>query len=293
MSEFINIPDYITKNQSIDNLNKILKIKILIKGKFLSLIINKTSGKFFSSLVNFFFSDKGKIYFENDLYIYKDKENKLFYTNKRVLRPTFGFEELVNELGEDYLLQFISILENDLIVDCGANIGEFYHSIRKKQKNINYIAFEPDPRTFRCLELNLKNQKGVQLFNSGLGSSNTELSFYISEDGSDSSFINPGVNEEIKVDSTTLDSYKFGKVKLIKIEAEGYEPEVLFGAKETIKNTTFITVDSGPERGVEGKTTLAKVIDFLYENGFKLIEFNPKRYVCLFINENQKEEYYS
>tara|TARA_B100000579_G_C22848332_1_gene865804 strand:- start:3734 stop:4615 length:882 start_codon:yes stop_codon:yes gene_type:complete len=293
MSEFINIPDYITKNQSINNLNKILKIKILIKGKFLSLIINKTSGKFFSSLVNFFFSDKGKIYFENDLYIYKDKENKLFYTNKRVLRPTFGFEKLVNELGEDYLLEFISILENDLIVDCGANIGEFYHSIRKKQKNINYIGFEPDPGAFKCLELNLKNQKGVQLFNSGLGSSNTELSFYISEDGSDSSFINPGVNEEIKVDSTTLDSYKFGKVKLIKIEAEGYEPEVLFGAKETIKNTTFITVDSGPERGVDGKTTLAKVTDFLYENGFKLIEFNPKRYVCLFINENQKEEYYS
>lgn len=293
MSDFINIPAYLIKNLSFNELNKIEKTKILIKGKFLSLIINKTSGKFFSTLVNFFFSHKGKVYFEKDLYIFRDKENELFYSNKRVLRPIFGFEQLIQELADDYLLEFISISEEDLVIDCGANIGEFYYSIRKKQKNINYIAFEPDPRTFRCLELNLKNKTGVKLINSGLSNTNSELSFYISEDGSDSSFINPGVNQEIKVDSVSLDSYKLGKVKLLKIEAEGFEPEVLLGAKETIKNTSFITIDSGPERGIDGKTTLVDVTDFLYQNGFKLIKFNPKRYVCLFVNENYIQEYYS
>ena len=291
MSEFINIPDYISKNKDISNLNKTQKSIILIKGKILSLIINKTSGKFFSFLVNLLFLDKGKVYFENDLYTYEDYQFKLFYNNKRVLRPAFGVNNLFNELSEDYLLDFISISENDLIVDCGANIGEFYHSLIKKEKNINYIGFEPDPNTFKCLELNLKNQKGVDLFNCGLGSINSKLSFFISEDGSDSSFIDPGVNEEIKVDSKTLDSYKLGKVKLLKIEAEGFEPEVLLGAKETIKNTSFISVDSGPERGVEGATTLVEVNDYLYQNGFKLIKFNHNRYVCLFVNENQKEEY--
>ena len=98
MSDFINIPAYLTKNLSLNKLNKIEKTKILIKGKFLSLIINKTSGKFFSTLVNFFFSHKGKIYHEKDLYIYRDNENELFYSNKRVLRPIFGFEEFVSKI---------------------------------------------------------------------------------------------------------------------------------------------------------------------------------------------------
>ena len=292
MSEFINIPDYITKREDINKLNNIQKFILLVKGKILSLIINRTSGNFFSSLINLFFLNKSKVYFENDLYIYQDSEFKIFYNNKRVLRPAFGIKNLLDELSDDYLLDVVSISENDLVIDCGANIGEFYHSIKKKEENINYIGFEPDPKTFKCLELNVKKEKGVQVINSGLGSSNSELSFFVSEDGSDSSFINPGVNEEIKVNSTTLDSYKLDKVKLLKIEAEGFEPEVLVGAKETIKKTSYITVDSGPERGVEGKTTLVKVTDFLYQNGFKLIKFNHKRFVCLFVNENQKEEYY-
>jgi len=55
MSEFINIPDYITKREDINKLNNIQKFILLVKGKILSLIINRTSGNFFSSLINLFF----------------------------------------------------------------------------------------------------------------------------------------------------------------------------------------------------------------------------------------------
>ena len=40
----------------------------------------------------------------------------------------------------------IKFTNNDVVIDCGANIGELYHSIRKLSKediNLNYYGFEP------------------------------------------------------------------------------------------------------------------------------------------------------
>ena len=46
------------------------------------------------------------------------------------------------------------------------------------------------------------------------------------------------------------DSFDFDDIKLIKLEAEGHELEILKGAMETLKNTKYITVDYGPEKVV-------------------------------------------
>ena len=64
------------------------------------------------------------------------------------------------------------------------------------------------------------------------------------------------------------------KIKLFKIDAEGNEPEVLMGATSLLKNTEYISVDFGDERGIEQKTTIVDVNNFLTENNFNLIDFN-------------------
>ena len=79
-----------------------------------------------------------------------------------------------------------------------------------------------------------------------------------------------------------MDSFNIKGVKLLKIEAEGAELEVLEGAKETLKYTEYVTVDYGPERGISKLSTSAEIVNFLYENNFKLIKVSKFRQVGLF-----------
>lgn len=89
----------------------------------------------------------------------------------------------------------------------------------------------------------------------------------------------------VEVESITLDSLNLEKIKLFKIDAEGYEPEVLQGAINSFPQIEYISVDYGNERGVENKSTVVEVTNFLYNSGFKLIAEGAVRKVGLFQNK--------
>ena len=74
-------------------------------------------------------------------------------------------------------------------------------------------------------------------------------------------------------------------VKLIKIEAEGAEPEILQGLKN-ISLVEYITIDCGFERGVEEQSTISDCSNYLIQNGFEFIDFGYPRIVALFRNKN-------
>ena len=88
-------------------------------------------------------------------------------------------------------------------------------------------------------------------------------------------------------DNIALDSLKLDiPIKVFKVEAEGYEPEVLEGAIETLKLVEYVTVDFGPERGKKNKNTVVEVNEILLDNYFKLIKFSNFRTVGLYKNKN-------
>lgn len=80
-------------------------------------------------------------------------------------------------------------------------------------------------------------------------------------------------------------SVKF--ITLLKLEAEGSEPEILMGAEEYISIIKYIAVDGGPERGVYKEETLSKVINFLLSHNFELLctDLNSKMGRALFRNK--------
>ncbi len=93
-----------------------------------------------------------------------------------------------------------------------------------------------------------------------------------------------------KIKSVTLDNFFKHKIqkriKLIKIEAEGAEPEILQGALKLLKKTEFVSIDVSPERygthGVFGKSTFESCKKILHKNNYKLIF---KKNCCLGINK--------
>ena len=115
----------------------------------------------------------------------------------------------------------------------------------------------------------------------------TVLDFYIDSHSASSSFIQgPDFTEIIKVEAKRLDSLQFEKnIKLLKVEGEGAEPEILSGAKKLFHRIEYISVDVGPERGIEQISTKTPVIELLLQNNFKIIEENPwHRKTILFKN---------
>lgn len=175
----------------------------------------------------------------------------------------------------------------DLIIDIGADIGEVSRLLAAAHGVIP-IAIEPDLREFAALAKNLDGLN-AETWNALLWSKKSQMPFFDGNDSGDSSVFAPrqGLESELR-ESTTLDhllsqsAHRDKQIRLMKLEAEGAEPEVLLGATETLQRTEFVTADLGPERGASAETTLAPVYEILSGFGFRAIDAHNGRLVVLF-----------
>lgn len=263
------------------------KLKIFILNK-----ISQLKTKPFLFLANLFYLFKGttsRIYFNGTSFIIKDSIGVLYILEKkRYLRYKNGLDSVLESLSMTYCLDKVNFLDGDVFIDCGANIGELGFLLKSKYPNSSYLAFEPSPEEFNILQHNMINSNS-RLYNIGLWNNNDVLKFYIASATADSSLIPiENYSSVIEVPVRRLDSIPDlpEKIKLLKIEAEGAEPEVLEGAIGVLSKCQFIVVDTSPERGVKQEETTSSVVNFLLKRGFELISItHGKRIICLFKNE--------
>jgi FkbM family methyltransferase len=180
-------------------------------------------------------------------------------------------------------------LPNDLtgsFLDCGANVGEM--GIFSRQSGFDYHAFEPEEREANCCDLN--NFGGQARTNRvGLWSHDGTLTFYSKPSTGDSSLFEiEDYVEKTEIRVRSLDSIAaetgLDRIAVLKVEAEGAEPEILKGATETLKSTSFVTVDCGFERGLNKESTLVPVLNFMADANFYVVDWNPDRTCFLFRN---------
>lgn len=283
MKNLINIPDYLYINLDLNKLNNFQKVKLIIKGKLIGLIFRIKSENVFCLLMNLLHGRDGKIYFENNYYIKKTRDRKVFYPNRRISNIFIDYKLHIEKFFKTYCLDEINFQENDLVIDCGANIGELYLAFDEKKIKISYIAFEPDKKAFNSLEKNTKNAN-QQLYNLALSDKNEKRNLYTDTDGGNTSLSEFESTSIEEIETKTLDSFNFKNIKLLKIDAEGHEPEVLTGLTETLKNVEYIAIDHSDERGFNQEKTTVEVFDFLYKNNFQVVAVSPYREISLFKN---------
>lgn len=182
----------------------------------------------------------GKDFFEYNLYdyakinLYKDSVLSRLIWNK------FEKDET------DYMCKVLK--KGDVFIDVGSNIGLFSLIASKivgdKGK---VICFEPSPLTYTRLKENvtINNFNNLDVRNLGLSDSIGELTFYVSNNGYDAwNSFSPSADNKlelsIKVPVSTLDfelnEIDKSKIKLVKIDVEGWEKFVLQGAKDFLIN---------------------------------------------------------
>lgn len=286
MANIFDLPDFMISNVEKNKLSRIKKIIFLVKGILLGFLHKNTSGRLFCKIMNLFYNSDGNIYFKDNKYFKETKNNEfIYFPNKRIDRIIIDADMHFKKLLLQYSLENFKLEKEDLVIDCGANVGELYFSLKINNPSFDYVAFEPDPKAFECLLLNLKKYD-LDLYNNPLSSTEEEMKFYLDTYGANSSLEYFGKDQYIILKSKTIDSFNFKKVKLLKLEAEGHELEVLKSSSRTLKNIEYISVDYGPEKGIEGDMTLPEVTNYLFKNNFTIVHSSSLRYTALFKNLN-------
>ena len=228
---------------------------------------------------------------KNHNYLFSFSELQFLKINHHVrfLRYKKSIKDRVFRVGRAYLLDKLNFQKNVNVVDCGSNIGEIGIYLNKRNINFNYYCFEPLEIARTCLKFNVPKAK---IFNCCLSNKNSTKTFFIKNDTNDSSLIEPSnFDSKINIECKRLDEIEdiknLSSIYLIKIDAEGFEPEVLKGAINILSKTKFISVDCGPERNNKSTDDLVKEI---IKDKFDLIEINNDRGVLLFQNKNLKNK---
>lgn len=198
-----------------------------------------------------------------------------------------GIEERERTLIREYFLADVPFTAGDLVIDIGANIGEVSRLLARRYSTVP-LAFEPSRPEFRALEDNLASASG-RTWQDVLWSAEEPVEFFDANDTGDSSvFAPPGATDSERRQATTLDlalsgsTYADRPIRLMKLEAEGAEPEILLGARETLERVEHVVADVGPERGVARESTLFAVYELLRGAGFTPRDVAFKRPVLHF-----------
>ena len=152
--------------------------------------------------------------------------------------------------GESYLLtEILSRHDKPVVLDVGANRGNYANKILDTCPDATLYAFEPHPATFWLLQ-QVANQRGFEAINCGMGAETGVLQLYDRQEADGSGTEHASVYREViegvhqvsasavEVSLSTIDTFvrqrDLKEITLLKIDTEGHEYQVLQGASESL-----------------------------------------------------------
>jgi FkbM family methyltransferase len=135
---------------------------------------------------------------------------------------------------EDMSFLLYYLQKDDLFYDIGANVG-VYTVLTSQVKEVKTVSIEPLPLTYEKLldNININRLTNVISKNIGLSFEPSKLYFTTTRDTMNSVALKSDLNtQEVIVDTLDNISHEHGVPNAIKIDVEGYESNVLNGAKE-------------------------------------------------------------
>ena len=196
-------------------------------------------------------------------------------------------------LGTDHLVDSRYILGSHIgtVFDVGANDGQTVRAFRRAFPESRVYSFEPDPGSFERLAAATAGLPRVELRNVALGrtaGSAKMFRFKFDQTNSllpkargaeqyvfDAEYLT-GVGETL-VQVISLDAFcaqqGIAKIDLLKIDTQGYELEVLGGARRLLSSggISLIYVEVCFVRYYEGQPLFPEIYQFLYDHDYRFV----------------------
>jgi len=181
---------------------------------------------------------------------------------------------------ERALLSFLDGLElKEMYIDVGANIGvTLWHSLKGSKPTANFMVFEPSSQCFTALgntRMDISNQG--QIFDYAIGNTDGKATLFgldnQAHSGAASLAAHPGIRgghgevQVRKLDTVLGELTGKQTISLLKIDTEGYEAQVVEGAKETLLSgaVEIIVMEVSPNFGsVEFLLTVDRLLTGMY-----------------------------
>jgi FkbM family methyltransferase len=212
---------------------------------------------------------------------------KLHTSTKTLIRRisrAVGYEVVPFRSGMTALQQ--KALERvDLVIDVGANVGQYAERVRALGYGGRIISFEPSTAAFEVLQLKAFRAAGSwHASNKGLGERPCRATLHLSENSVSSSMLQVGpahlaaapdsrvtAAEEVVVSTLDLElrSRQAGELLYLKLDVQGLELPVLRGGAETLGNTLAVQVEVSFVTLYEGQTDWLELCAYLGDRGFR------------------------
>lgn len=206
-----------------------------------------------------------------------------------------GVAQRALSLARTYALDKVPFEPGNVVIDTGANYGDLFVWLRAKELGIQYLAVEPGRQEVDCLHRNV-TPYGGNVADVAVGAVSGTATLWYEPDGANSSLeAPPDFLESYEVHVETLDHLAeryfpgMHPIRLLKLETEGTEIDVLRGSERVLPRIQFIAADLGFEKGTDAQSSLPDVVDYLYGHGFRIFHVGDAPSLrFLFRNENFK-----
>jgi FkbM family methyltransferase len=173
---------------------------------------------------------------------------------------------IANEPEIDLISQVVK--SGDVVIDVGANVGAYaLHMSKCAGPQGRVIAFEPMLETFSHLAAVVKHADAYNITLLNIAASDVhgfammDLPNY---DGGHSNYYQAAISDsgKYRVMCAPIDSITLPKVKLIKVDAEGHDLNVLKGAQSLIRRDHPVLIVEGTADG--------DIADWLRDEGYRI-----------------------
>ena len=186
------------------------------------------------------------------------------------------------------LVDFIEDRKIDLVIDVGANVGQFGDSLREDGYRGRIVSFEPIRAVYETLAAKAAKDGNWEAHHCGMGAEAGTAELHVSGLSVYSSIQNltsaakehdsrMAVDHVEQIEIRTLDEVMEGMQgkTLLKIDTQGYERQVLEGGRKTLPRMLGIMLELPVIHVYEGDWQFHESLKFMADLGFVPAQIQP------------------
>jgi FkbM family methyltransferase len=175
----------------------------------------------------------------------------------------------------------------DVVLDVGANIGQYARSLLRMGYRGRIVSFEPLPSARRRLEANARGVPGWQIVPVALGDFDGQSTINVAGNSQSSSllamlpqhvaaapesaYVSAEVVEVRRLDSLFSEHCRAGERCFLKLDVQGFEQAVLRGARESLARCVGVQLEMSLMPLYEGEATFTELLAQMADHGYSLM----------------------